>query len=305
MKKLISVLLALVICFALPMLSVSAAVTDPNTVGSLGREVYLAPGFTQEDLPVVQSLIRREYNRGIQTRSIKHQGKAYFNYGQSTGEFVHAFVGTERTTEEGVVLPAAACMNQDFTGGYSDCLATMGMDNNWCCILVTPESLKKGEAYTVRDGIGNAWGNAGATNSYWGLPTGNQYWIGDTCYQTFEYGYAAAERASIIFVNFFTYEEGNVAPAVPNAAAYDHYTDVQPEEGPQPSIEMEPSDLSGDLDGDGKVTVSDVVTLRQLIVGGESSAAQLACGDLTEDGQLSVSDVVELRSVIVGGNIKA
>ncbi len=58
--------------------------------------------------------------------------------------------------------------------------------------------------------------------------------------------------------------------------------------------------LRGDLDGDGRVTVSDVVELRQAIIRGEEAdAGLLAAGDLDGDGKLTVSDVVELRQEIV------
>ena len=59
--------------------------------------------------------------------------------------------------------------------------------------------------------------------------------------------------------------------------------------------------LAGDLNGDGSVTVSDVVALRQMIVRGEASAVQRAAGDLDGDGELTVSDVVALRGRIVKG----
>lgn len=60
--------------------------------------------------------------------------------------------------------------------------------------------------------------------------------------------------------------------------------------------------LPGDLTGDGQVTVSDVVALRQLIVSGAWSAEELSAGDLEADGILTVSDVVALRSLIVRGS---
>jgi hypothetical protein len=53
----------------------------------------------------------------------------------------------------------------------------------------------------------------------------------------------------------------------------------------------------GDVDRDGKITVSDVVALRQLIVSGEKDDV----GDMDDDGLLTVSDVVELRAAIVAG----
>lgn len=60
--------------------------------------------------------------------------------------------------------------------------------------------------------------------------------------------------------------------------------------------------LSGDLDADGLVTVSDVVRLRQIIVGGGWTERELAAGNLDDaDNLLTVSDVVALRSKIVAG----
>ncbi len=55
----------------------------------------------------------------------------------------------------------------------------------------------------------------------------------------------------------------------------------------------------GDLDGDGRVTVSDVVALRLMIVRGDADDGARAAGDLDGDGRLTVSDVVALRAYIV------
>ncbi|MGI6269838.1 MAG: hypothetical protein ACOYKJ_04805 [Candidatus Howiella sp.] len=58
----------------------------------------------------------------------------------------------------------------------------------------------------------------------------------------------------------------------------------------------------GDVDGDGKVTVSDVVELRKLIVAGSSTDREFAAGNLDDtDAILTVSDVVALRALIVAG----
>ena len=58
----------------------------------------------------------------------------------------------------------------------------------------------------------------------------------------------------------------------------------------------------GDVDGDGSVTVSDVVELRKRIVAGSWSDAELAAGNLdATDNTLTVSDVVALRALIVVG----
>ncbi|MGI6269159.1 MAG: dockerin type I repeat-containing protein [Candidatus Howiella sp.] len=57
--------------------------------------------------------------------------------------------------------------------------------------------------------------------------------------------------------------------------------------------------LPGDLDGDGRVTVSDVVALRLTIVWGNADDYARTAGDLDSDGKLTVSDVVALRAHIV------
>ena len=58
----------------------------------------------------------------------------------------------------------------------------------------------------------------------------------------------------------------------------------------------------GDVNDDGAVSVSDVVTLRQLIVRGSWTDPEFAAGNLDDsDSNLTVSDVVALRALIVAG----
>ena len=57
--------------------------------------------------------------------------------------------------------------------------------------------------------------------------------------------------------------------------------------------------LTGDMDQNDRLTVSDVVGLRQLIVDGTTDTTEIASADLTGDGGLTVSDVIELRQRIV------
>ena len=64
------------------------------------------------------------------------------------------------------------------------------------------------------------------------------------------------------------------------------------------TVTRESSGRRGDIDGDGSVTVSDVVELRGQIVAGTYDRA--IC-DLDGDGSVTVSDVVELRKIIVQG----
>ena len=55
----------------------------------------------------------------------------------------------------------------------------------------------------------------------------------------------------------------------------------------------------GDIDGDGKVDVSDVIFMRNVIMTGGSDEIKLKC-DLDDDGAVDVSDVVVLRNIIMG-----
>lgn len=58
----------------------------------------------------------------------------------------------------------------------------------------------------------------------------------------------------------------------------------------------------GDVDKDGKLSVSDVVALRQKIVSGDAAEEVLALGDMDKDGKLRVSDIVLLREKIIKQN---
>ena len=61
------------------------------------------------------------------------------------------------------------------------------------------------------------------------------------------------------------------------------------------------SGVKGDINGDGKISVLDIVKIQRLIVGLDSldSTATAAC-DLNGDGKVSVLDIVKLQRHIVG-----
>ena len=58
--------------------------------------------------------------------------------------------------------------------------------------------------------------------------------------------------------------------------------------------------IPGDLDGDKKVDVSDVIMLRNWIMEGNPTPERLTKGDLDKDGKIDVSDVIKLRNIIMG-----
>ena len=59
--------------------------------------------------------------------------------------------------------------------------------------------------------------------------------------------------------------------------------------------------VKGDLNGDGKITITDLVSLQSHLVGKSSlTGAYLEAADLNDDGTISITDVVKAARVIVG-----
>ncbi|HHW45292.1 MAG TPA: family 78 glycoside hydrolase catalytic domain [Clostridiales bacterium] len=66
------------------------------------------------------------------------------------------------------------------------------------------------------------------------------------------------------------------------------------------SVIVEEEVLVGDLNGDGRLTVVDVVAMRGIIMSGQApTQEQLLYGDINEDGKITVVDVVALRRLIM------
>ena len=59
--------------------------------------------------------------------------------------------------------------------------------------------------------------------------------------------------------------------------------------------------IMGDVDGNGVVNVSDMMTLKNLIISGEWTAEQLARGDIDGNGTLNVSDMMAIKNIIMQG----
>lgn len=61
-----------------------------------------------------------------------------------------------------------------------------------------------------------------------------------------------------------------------------------------------PAYIPGDLNGDGRVTVTDIVGLRGIIMNNEEPEKQVFdAGDLNKDGRLTVTDIVAIRGLIM------
>ena len=57
--------------------------------------------------------------------------------------------------------------------------------------------------------------------------------------------------------------------------------------------------LKGDVDGNGTVNVSDIMTLKNLIMNSVWTEEQLARGDMNNDGTLTVGDILSIKSIIM------
>ena len=59
--------------------------------------------------------------------------------------------------------------------------------------------------------------------------------------------------------------------------------------------------LRGDMDKNGVVNVSDILSLKTLIMSGSATAEQLSIGDMDNSGALTVGDILSVKSIIMAG----
>ena len=59
--------------------------------------------------------------------------------------------------------------------------------------------------------------------------------------------------------------------------------------------------IPGDVDGNGTVNVSDILSLKTLIMNNSWTAEQLARGDMNSDGTLTVGDMLSIKNIIMAG----
>ena len=67
-------------------------------------------------------------------------------------------------------------------------------------------------------------------------------------------------------------------------------------------VEMEPTVVPGDIDGDGKLTVSDVTDLVDKILDGSATIENFPAADVNGDGVISVADLADLVDQILASN---
>lgn len=66
------------------------------------------------------------------------------------------------------------------------------------------------------------------------------------------------------------------------------------------AIETLKKALPGDVDGDGNVNVSDIIKVKNLIMAGTWSEAELLAGDMNNSGKLDVADIIAIKNQIMG-----
>ena len=58
--------------------------------------------------------------------------------------------------------------------------------------------------------------------------------------------------------------------------------------------------VTGDLNGDGKVTISDMLMVKSSVLGGKLSNVAAAAGDLNRDGKVTITDFLKVKSYLLG-----
>ena len=59
--------------------------------------------------------------------------------------------------------------------------------------------------------------------------------------------------------------------------------------------------IMGDVDDNGVVNVSDIMTLKNLIMNSSWTEEQLKRGDMNDDGTLTVGDMLSIKNIIMAG----
>lgn len=86
------------------------------------------------------------------------------------------------------------------------------------------------------------------------------------------------------------------------ATSADIYGMLQYLETKEEALEVyTPSFIPGDVDGNGVVNVSDIMTLKNLIMNSVWTEDQLARGDMNDDGTLTVGDMLSIKNLIMQG----
>ena len=95
-----------------------------------------------------------------------------------------------------------------------------------------------------------------------------------------------------------TLTDGSIATALQAGRTEDVW--VMVDNPRRPMLLIFANDILGDLDGNRKIEVNDVVLLAEIAMGGGATAEELAIGDMDGSGTIDVNDVVLLAGMVMG-----
>lgn len=200
MKKLLAVFMAVLLGISATCTAWAASLSDVGIVGEqipsrfLGKEALLTQKFQQA------------FQWAAQLHA--HESEELFDFGQPTGEYMHAWSGTEDENAYQIVI-------QDFYYGNSTAR------NGWAGLLCADENTC--EVVILRDAPAEYYlAGGGVNNLEFGDPTTNQYWRVEygvpVLYQQFTNGYYRAEEGKAYLGKFHSYIAEGYAYVEPPAA---------------------------------------------------------------------------------------
>lgn len=195
MKKLASACFSAVL--AVSVLStglIVANATDRSQVGSITS----VPARFEGKQDQLSQKYKAAFEWGITLHAAK-AGDGNFDFGDASGELVHAWSGTD---PDGNVYEIC---NQDFDGGNSTVAGAFSY-KNWSAITCSDADTLN--VVILRDAPAELYAKGGGVNNWqFGSPTTNQYWREENgipvLYQQFENGYLRCEEGETWYSNFY------------------------------------------------------------------------------------------------------
>ncbi|HIZ83857.1 MAG TPA: hypothetical protein H9668_05510 [Firmicutes bacterium] len=292
MKKLTTAVLSalLAVCMA----CTAWAADVPANVGVFMGEM---PAAFQGKEAILEQNCKKAYAWALQLHAQEEDGS--FRFGESSGTLLHAWYGMDMEEVVNVLL----C--QDFSGGNSTAPGAFGTGSWAALVCVDPETC---EFIVLRDTPAEYFSlGGGPLNLQTGMPTTNQYWRMEdgipVLYQQFENGYLRAEEGKSWFAEFHNKTaEGTVYVEPPQPpTAYGPIDEVSAD-GCTWENPLYLDSLRGDVNGDGRVDIQDVMALCKILAcintNIQPDADQLSRGNLDGDDSISIGDVMALCRIL-------
>ena len=296
--------LAIAISITLAASALFSASADASLVGVIG-DGGLPASFDGKEAIITQRF--KEAYQWAQTLHAQRPNDGNFCFGDSSGELVHSWAGTDVNGQVYTIV------SQDFDGGNSTAEGAFSL-NSWAALIcVDPETC---QVIVMRDAPAEYYINGGGVNNLQtGDPITNQYWRMEdgipVLYQQFENGYLRCEEGESWYAAFHSplfheeiYGEAYIEPPQAPPAYGDIYTVNQDGcswENPK-YFPTGPTLSIGDINGNGRIAIDDVMELCKVLArqsaGSRPTAVERERGDLNGDGSITIEDVMELCKVL-------